>query len=221
MDPKTGLPSDCQAAGDLVAAAPLTRLTNREYENTLDDLFPAAALPVPTLPTETKDDGFDNGYCHYHGRQGWHCHDGGFDDFDDDDFGVGFGFEFGVLVGIPVGIVNILVGGTSPFHIVFFEDHDGADFFLPITGMGGAEIRLGERLNVFGLIQPGVTFQWNEHFDDTEPFFRFWAGIEYALAAGIVGADDQQAVFIENRQAGVVESQERGAVGFFHRCCGG
>jgi hypothetical protein len=44
----------------LVAAAPLTRLTNREYENTLDDLFPAAALPVPTLPAETKDDGFDN-----------------------------------------------------------------------------------------------------------------------------------------------------------------
>jgi len=60
IDPNTGLPRDCQAAGDLAAAAPLTRLTNREYANTLDDLFPAAAFPVPTLPTETKDDGFDN-----------------------------------------------------------------------------------------------------------------------------------------------------------------
>jgi hypothetical protein len=47
------------------------------------------------------------------------------------------------------------------------------------------------------------------------------AGIEHALAAGAVGGDDQQAVFIENRLAGVVESQEGGAVGFFHRCCGG
>ena len=41
------------------------------------------------------------------------------------------------------------------------------------------------------------------------------------LAAGVVGGDDQQAVFIENGQAGVVESQEGGAVGFFHRGCGG
>jgi hypothetical protein len=47
------------------------------------------------------------------------------------------------------------------------------------------------------------------------------AGVEHALAAGAVGGNDQQAVFIENGQAGVVESQEGGAVGFFHRGCGG
>jgi hypothetical protein len=47
------------------------------------------------------------------------------------------------------------------------------------------------------------------------------AGIDDALAAGAVGGDDQQAVFIEKGQAGVVESQEGGAVGFFHRGCGG
>ncbi|BEP60632.1 hypothetical protein GmRootV213_11860 [Variovorax sp. V213] len=47
------------------------------------------------------------------------------------------------------------------------------------------------------------------------------AGIEHALAAGTVGGYDQEAVCIENRQAGIVESQEGGAVGFFHRCCGG
>ena len=47
------------------------------------------------------------------------------------------------------------------------------------------------------------------------------ARIEHALAAGAVGGDDQQAVFIENRLAVGVESQEGGAVGFFHRGCGG
>jgi hypothetical protein len=47
------------------------------------------------------------------------------------------------------------------------------------------------------------------------------AGVEHALAAGAVGGDDQQAVFIENGQSRIVESQEGGAVGFFHRCCGG
>jgi hypothetical protein len=60
IDPATGLPGDCQAAGDLVAPAPLTRLTNREYENTLRDLFPEAGLAPAALPTESKDDGFDN-----------------------------------------------------------------------------------------------------------------------------------------------------------------
>ena len=60
LDPETGLPSDCAAAGDLAAAAPLTRLTNREYLSTLGDLFPSAGLATTTLPTESKDDGFDN-----------------------------------------------------------------------------------------------------------------------------------------------------------------
>ena len=44
-----------------------------------------------------------------------------------------------------------------------------------------AEVRLTDRLNVFGLIQPGFTWQWNDQYDDTDPFFRFWAGIEYTL----------------------------------------
>jgi len=60
LDSETGLPNDCEAAGDLAAAAPLTRLTNREYQNTLEALFPSAALAAPVLPTEAKDDGFDN-----------------------------------------------------------------------------------------------------------------------------------------------------------------
>jgi hypothetical protein len=47
------------------------------------------------------------------------------------------------------------------------------------------------------------------------------AGIEHALATGAVGGHDQQAVFIENGLAGGIESQEGGAVGFFHRGCGG
>ena len=43
------------------------------------------------------------------------------------------------------------------------------------------------------------------------------ARVEHPLAALRVGADHQQAVFIEQRSPGVVESKERGTVGFFHR----
>jgi Protein of unknown function (DUF1592)/Protein of unknown function (DUF1588)/Protein of unknown function (DUF1595)/Protein of unknown function (DUF1587)/Protein of unknown function (DUF1585) len=60
LDAETGLPNDCEAAGELAAAAPLTRLTNREYESTLAALFPSAVLAAPVLPTESKNDGFDN-----------------------------------------------------------------------------------------------------------------------------------------------------------------
>lgn len=125
----------------------------------------------------------DHGYCHSHGRDGWHCHDnrGDFYDYDDDDFGIGFGFEFGVLFGIPVRIVNIIFGITTPFTIVFFEDHDGADVFFPVAGFGGVEVRVAERLNVLGLVQPGITFHSNEARHHTEGFFRLWGGIEYAL----------------------------------------
>ncbi len=60
IDPKTGLPDSCASRTDLAAPAPLARLTNREYDNTLHALFPAASLPATSLPTESKDDGFDN-----------------------------------------------------------------------------------------------------------------------------------------------------------------
>ena len=39
------------------------------------------------------------------------------------------------------------------------------------------------------------------------------AGVLHPLPAGGVGADDQQAVFVEDRLAGVVESQKGGTVG--------
>lgn len=60
LDPETGLPETCANASEMSAPAPLTRLTNREYRNTLTDLFPEAKLEAPSLPVENKDDGFDN-----------------------------------------------------------------------------------------------------------------------------------------------------------------
>jgi hypothetical protein len=43
------------------------------------------------------------------------------------------------------------------------------------------------------------------------------ARVDHALAAVGIGCDDQQAVFVELGTTGVVESQEGGAVGSFHR----
>lgn len=132
---------------------------------------------------EFEDDRFDGAYCHSHGPQGWHCHDnrGDFYDYNDDDSGIGFGFEFGVLFSIPIRMVNVIFGLTSPFTIVFFEDHDGADVFFPVAGFGGVEVRVAERLNILGLVQPGMTYHSNEIGSEMEGFFRLWGGIEYAL----------------------------------------
>ena len=144
----------------------------------------ALKLAPSFLAGEMEDDEFKGQYCHAVGPTGWHCHrglNGFYGDAADSDFGMGFGFEFGVLVGIPVKIVNIIFGLTTPFAIVFFEDHDGADIYIPFAGFGGAEIRVGERLNVFGLIQPGMSVHTTTYGTEMEGFFRFWGGIEYAL----------------------------------------
>lgn len=135
---------------------------------------------------ELEDDSFGDGYCHCHDVRGaydCHCHDDyrDFDDFDDDDFGLGPGFEVGLLVGIPVSIVNIVCGITSPMHFIFFEDHEGIDLFFPIAPFAGAEIRLRDDFNVFGVFQGGITIHSNEFDSDQEGYFRFWAGIEYAM----------------------------------------
>jgi len=43
-----------------VGPAPLRRLTNAEYLNTLEDLFPGQSLTLPPLPNDTIIAGFDN-----------------------------------------------------------------------------------------------------------------------------------------------------------------
>src|SRR6476659_488396 len=40
IDPQTGIPISCDGAAKLAAPSPSLRLTNREYRNTLGDLFP-------------------------------------------------------------------------------------------------------------------------------------------------------------------------------------
>jgi hypothetical protein len=99
----------------------------------------------------------------------------------DDDFGVGFGFEFGLLVGIPVSIVNIVTGITSPIHFVYIDAADDFVFVFPFAPFGGAEVRLTQDLNVFGMFQFGMAIQKWEDDTDLDGFFRFWAGIQYAL----------------------------------------
>lgn len=144
----------------------------------------ALKLAPTFIAGDFEDDEFDGDYCRVLSDGSWRCYGNRrdfYDDYDDDDFGLGFGMDFGVLIGIPVRIVNIIVGLTSPFNIVFFEDHDGMDVYFPIAGFGGAEIRLTDKLNVFGLAQPGVTIHSNGHGSEMEGFFRFWAGIELAL----------------------------------------
>jgi hypothetical protein len=55
-------PKDPQACGDaqLGAAAPIARLTNVEYRNTLRSLLPALSLPELPLPADVVVEGFDN-----------------------------------------------------------------------------------------------------------------------------------------------------------------
>lgn len=60
-----GCASDATAPTDvpIVGPSPLRRLTNREYQNALRDLFPAAAASIPELPPLPNDAevaGFDN-----------------------------------------------------------------------------------------------------------------------------------------------------------------
>ena len=51
--------SDACDDAPLIAPAPLVRLTNREYRNTLADLFPGMTMPADVLPVDNKNDGFD------------------------------------------------------------------------------------------------------------------------------------------------------------------
>ncbi|HKU39693.1 MAG TPA: DUF1592 domain-containing protein [Polyangiales bacterium] len=51
-------PSTCQA--QTAAPAPLARLTNQEYRNTVADLFEGLTLPEISLPTDNVVEGFDN-----------------------------------------------------------------------------------------------------------------------------------------------------------------
>jgi hypothetical protein len=89
--------------------------------------------------------------------------------------------EFGFGVGFPVSIVNIITGITTPFHIVFLSDADVTGIIFPIAPFGGAEVRLTDDLNVFGMGQFGISIESWSGYRDTDSFFRFWAGIEYAL----------------------------------------
>lgn len=59
LDPQTGLPSNCGEQTALPAPAPLLRLTNREYQNTVRDLFPELTVPAAVLPADNHDEGFD------------------------------------------------------------------------------------------------------------------------------------------------------------------
>jgi hypothetical protein len=55
-------PEDPQTCSDapLGAAAPIARLTNTEYRNTLRSLLPALSLPTVPLPADLVVEGFDN-----------------------------------------------------------------------------------------------------------------------------------------------------------------
>lgn len=59
LDPATGLPSACDPTQVLAAPAPLLRLTNLEYANSVRDLFPTLSIPAPNLPPDNHDEGFD------------------------------------------------------------------------------------------------------------------------------------------------------------------
>jgi hypothetical protein len=48
-----------QSCSDNPTVTPLVRLTNREYRNTLADLFPGMTIPEPILPVDNKSAGFD------------------------------------------------------------------------------------------------------------------------------------------------------------------
>src|SRR4051812_20259335 len=59
LDPQTGIPVSCNAATKLAAPSPTLRLTNREYQNTLADLFPGLKVEAAALATDNKVNGFD------------------------------------------------------------------------------------------------------------------------------------------------------------------
>ncbi len=118
-------------------------------------------------------DRFGRRYCQ--GNRDWR------DDYYDDPFGIGFGLEFGLLVGIPVSIVNIVTGITSPIHFVYVDGPDDFVFVFPFAPFGGAEVRVADDLNVFGMFQFGMAIQKWENDTDLDGFFRFWAGIQYAM----------------------------------------
>lgn len=52
-------PASCNDATKLAAPSPLLRLTNREYRNTLADLFPGLTFDAASLATDNKVNGFD------------------------------------------------------------------------------------------------------------------------------------------------------------------
>ena len=122
-------------------------------------------------------DRFGTLYCR--GQPGWSRRY--YNDYYGDDYGYGFGVDFGLLVGIPVSIVNIICGITSPFHLVYLSDAEVTGFSFPIAPFGGAEVRLTDNLNVFGMFQFGVAFETWEGYHSNDGYFRFWAGIEYAM----------------------------------------
>jgi Protein of unknown function (DUF1592)/Protein of unknown function (DUF1588)/Protein of unknown function (DUF1595)/Protein of unknown function (DUF1587)/Protein of unknown function (DUF1585) len=59
LDPQTGIPVSCDGSAKLAAPSPTLRLTNREYQNTLADLFPGLKVEPATLATDNKVNGFD------------------------------------------------------------------------------------------------------------------------------------------------------------------
>ena len=59
--PNSQSPSALNCSGQTSAApAPLARLTNLEYRNTLTDLFPGITVPAVDLPADNVVEGFDN-----------------------------------------------------------------------------------------------------------------------------------------------------------------
>lgn len=53
-------PADAACSAQAAAPAPLARLTNTEYRNTVADLFPGLTLPELALPPDNVVEGFDN-----------------------------------------------------------------------------------------------------------------------------------------------------------------
>src|SRR4051812_32905162 len=49
VDPQTGIPMSCGTGTGPLPASPALRLTNREYQNTLSDLFPGLKVEPATL----------------------------------------------------------------------------------------------------------------------------------------------------------------------------
>src|SRR5262245_17423374 len=54
------IPSGTNCSGPTAAPAPLARLTNLEYRNTLNTLFSGITMPDVDLPADNVVEGFDN-----------------------------------------------------------------------------------------------------------------------------------------------------------------